>query len=193
MGSERINFTTTTKNRHDDKYIGPKRSLSILMERTMKFSKTVFSILTVLSASAAFNAFAQTAAPVTGAPAEASSEKMKAHGHGFAALDKNGDGVISREEAAGRPRLAKMFDTLDINKDGGLSKEEMKAAHDKMQAKGMARIDTDRDGRISRTEAAGRPRLAENFDRIDANGDGFLSMEEIAAAHKMRAAAHAPK
>lgn len=159
----------------------------------MKLSKIIFSILTVLSASAALNAFAQNTVPAPVTPSDASPEKIKAHGRGFATLDKNGDGVISREEAVGRPRLAKMFDVLDTDKDGTVSKEEMKAAHEKMQAKNLARIDTDRDGRISRTEAAGRPRLAENFDRIDTNGDGFLSMDEIAAAHKNRVAAHAPK
>jgi Ca2+-binding EF-hand superfamily protein len=155
------------------------------MERTMKLSKIVFSMLTVLGASAAFNVFAQTA---PAAPTVAAAP-MKAHaGHGFAALDKNGDGVISREEAAARPKMAKMFDALDSNKDGALSKDEMKAAHNKMQARHMARNDTDRDGRISRAEAAAHPKLAENFDRIDTNGDGFLSKEEMIAARKARAA-----
>ena len=151
----------------------------------MKLSQIVFNILTVLTASAAVNAFAQTtpAVPVV------SAAPMKAHaGHGFAALDKNGDGVISREEAAARPRLAKMFDKLDANKDGVLSKDEMKVAHEKMQARHLARIDTDRDGRISRAEAAAHPRLAENFDRIDTNGDGFLSKEEMIAVRRARAA-----
>ena len=64
----------------------------------------------------------------------------------------------------------------------------MKAAHDKINARHMARNDTDRDGRISRAEAAAHPRLAENFDRIDTNGDGFLTKEEMTAARKARAA-----
>jgi Ca2+-binding EF-hand superfamily protein len=148
------------------------------MERTMKFSKLVFSILTVLGTSVAFNAFAQTS------PAAPAAMK----GHGFAALDKNGDGVISRDEVAARPKLAKMFDKLDTNKDGVLSKDEMKAAKEKMHDRHMARMDTDRDGKISRAEAASHPRLAENFDRIDTNGDGFLSKDELKAAHKARAA-----
>lgn len=150
----------------------------------MKLSKIVFSMLSVLGAAAAFNVFAQ----ATPAAPNVSVGPMKAHaGHGFAAMDKNGDGVISRDEAAARPRMAKKFDTLDANKDGALSKDEMKAAHDKINARHMARNDTDRDGRISRAEAAAHPRLAENFDRIDSNGDGFVTKEEMMAARKTRA------
>lgn len=154
----------------------------------MKFSKFVSSILTVLGAAVAFNAFAQSPPAVSAASPPPSAPPATMKGHGFAALDKNGDGVISRDEAAARPRMAKMFDKLDTNKDGVLSKDEMKAAKDKMHDRHMARMDTDRDGKISRAEAASHPKLAEKFDRIDTNGDGFLSKEELAAAHKARAA-----
>lgn len=157
----------------------------------MKFSKLVFSILTVLGTSAAFNAFAQTPPATPAAASSASPAPMK--GHGFAALDINGDGVISRDEVAARPKLAKMFDKLDTNKDGVLSKDEMKAAKAKMHDRQMARMDTDRDGKISRTEAAGHPKLAENFGRIDTNGDGFLSKEELAAARESRKSLAAKK
>ncbi len=143
----------------------------------MKSSKLVFSILTVLGTIAAIDVSAQTSLPAT---------PMKSHG--FAVLDKNGDGMISRDEAAARPKLARMFDKIDTNKDGMLSKDEMKAAHAELAERHFFKMDTDRDGRISRTEAAGHPRLAENFDRIDTNGDGYLSKEELAAAHKTRAA-----
>lgn len=44
----------------------------------------------------------------------------------------------------------------------------------------MARFDTDRDGKLSRTEAP--QRLAERFDSIDRNRDGFLTPDEIRAA-----------
>ncbi len=145
----------------------------------MKLLKFVFSILTVLGTSATFNAFAQTTSAAASVPPAA----MK--GHGFAALDKNGDGVISRDEVAARPRLVKMFDKLDTNKDGVLSKDEMKAAKEKMHDRHMARMDTDRDGKISRAEAASHPKLAKNFDRIDTNGDGYLSKEELTAAHEV--------
>ncbi|MBB1061399.1 EF-hand domain-containing protein [Marilutibacter spongiae] len=42
----------------------------------------------------------------------------------------------------------------------------------------MARLDSNGDGAIDRTEAAASPRLVERFDRIDRNGDGRLTADE---------------
>src|SRR5690606_41267039 len=41
-----------------------------------------------------------------------------AQGKPRVSLDANKDGVIDRQEAAARPRLAERFDELDRNKDG---------------------------------------------------------------------------
>ncbi len=46
----------------------------------------------------------------------------------------------------------------------------------------MARLDTDRDARISRKEAEPAERLAVHFDEIDADDDGCPSRDEIATA-----------
>ncbi|MCA3217984.1 MAG: hypothetical protein ING59_05375 [Burkholderiales bacterium] len=54
-------------------------------------------------------------------------------------LDKDGDGRISREEAKGRPRLEKGFDTVDTNKDGFLSQDELAAARKKVEDKKAAK------------------------------------------------------
>ena len=115
-------------------------------------------------------------------------------GHGgplarLKAADTNGDGLISRAEAAALPRIARHFDAIDTNKDGQLSQDELRAFHQTQRAEHFRKIDTDGDGRISKAEAqAGAPRLAEHFDRIDANKDGFLTSDELQAAH----AAHRP-
>jgi Ca2+-binding EF-hand superfamily protein len=105
------------------------------------------------------------------------------HHDAMAHLDKDGDGVISREEAQAAPRLAKHFDEIDTNKDGFLSKDELAAAKSKLRDAIFARIDSDSDGRISRDEAARFPRLASHFDQIDTNKDGYLTKDELRAAH----------
>ncbi|HET9652989.1 MAG TPA: EF-hand domain-containing protein, partial [Usitatibacter sp.] len=113
------------------------------------------------------------------------------HGHGgfFKKLDKDGDGRISRDEAAAAPRLAQHFDAIDADPDGFLTRDELEAAHRARAEAHFRKIDTDGDGRISLAEAqANAPRLARNFDRIDANHDGFLTREELKAAF----AAHHP-
>ena len=46
----------------------------------------------------------------------------------------------------------------------------------------FARLDTDKDGRISRAEASKGPRLSKNFDRVDADHDGYVTRAELSAA-----------
>ena len=43
------------------------------------------------------------------------------------ALDANDEGMISHEEAKGRPRLEKFFDAIDTDKDGQLSRKDLTA------------------------------------------------------------------
>jgi EF hand domain-containing protein len=144
------------------------------------------AILTALGlASAASLVFADEAAPqAQGHP----------HRHGMMmeklrAADTNGDGLISRQEAAALPKLAQNFDAIDANHDGQISKDELKgffkAKREQMAAAWFKKVDADGDGRISKAEAqAGAPRLAAHFDKLDTNGDGFLTPEELAAAHR---------
>ena len=123
--------------------------------------------LAIAAALASTFAVAQTATPATGVRAAPR-------------IDANGDGVIDRAEAAKAPRLAAKFDQLDVNKDGKLTASERpQRAHgkrgggrggDRMQA-----LDSDKDGRISRTEAnAGNAGFAARFSEMDANKDGYL-------------------
>lgn len=53
-------------------------------------------------------------------------------GQRLAKLDTDGDHRISRQEAAGRARLAQAFDAIDANRDGYIDREEIRrfrAAH----------------------------------------------------------------
>jgi hypothetical protein len=104
------------------------------------------------------------------------------------AADTNGDGLVSKAEAAALPRLAAHFDAIDANKDGQLSPDELRAAHaarGKGDKGGMfARTDADNDGRVSQQEFVAK--ATERFQRVDANGGGFISQEEAAAARKGR-------
>ena len=102
-------------------------------------------------------------------------------GAGFARLDTDGDGRISRQEYLAH------FDAVDTNKDGFLSQEEMRAARQALGPRGAGqgwlRWDADHDGKLSRDEVANAPRLSQLFDQIDTNRDGFLTADELQAAH----------
>ncbi len=145
----------------------------------MTRNKTLL-VVAVLAALGAGTAFAATqSAPAAGAARPT--------------LDKNGDGVIDRAEAAAHPRLAGHFDTLDKNKDGKLSADERPQRGHRMGGhRGgghggmMKQLDADGDGRISKAEAAKQPRFAEHFARMDANGDGYVDARDRELRGKQR-------
>jgi Ca2+-binding EF-hand superfamily protein len=104
------------------------------------------------------------------------------------AADTNGDGMISKAEAAALPRIARHFDEIDTNHDGQVTQDELRAFHqlrrDAQAAERFKALDKDGDGRISKAEAqAGAPRLFAHFDQVDLNGDGFVTPEEMKAVH----------
>lgn len=54
----------------------------------------------------------------------------------------------------------------------------------------MTQLDKDKDGMISRAEAADHPLLSKGFDAADSNKDGKLSKEELQATHEAMRAKH---
>jgi len=47
------------------------------------------------------------------------------------AADKDGDGLISRDESAAMPRMSSHFDRLDANTDGRVSREEVRQSRER--------------------------------------------------------------
>ncbi len=118
------------------------------------------------------------AAPGAGGPRHAFAERLRA-------ADTNGDGMLSRAEAAALPKLAERFDAIDADHDGQVTREELRDYGRQRRAERWKRLDADGDGRVSLAEAqANAPRLAERFARLDANHDGYLTREELKAAHR---------
>jgi Ca2+-binding EF-hand superfamily protein len=114
-------------------------------------------------------------------------------------FDKNGDGVLTRNEAP--PFLARIFDKVDTNQDGKLDQGEIdrlrrrlterfgaaaKAEKDRVLPKARPAqpvvdfdaLDRNADGRLSREELKGTP-YASRFDEIDTNQDGQIDRREF--------------
>ena len=142
--------------------------------------KSILALTAVALASVATVAVAQSA---PGAPGHrgAFMERLKA-------ADTNGDGMLSKSEAAALPRLARHFDAIDANHDGQVTFDELRAA---MQAKRgelgrkvFAKLDANGDGKVSREEFLAQ--AAARFDRMDANKDGVVTPDEMKASHHGR-------
>jgi hypothetical protein len=137
--------------------------------------KSPFLIAAALLAVTTGAALAQSDAPA------ASAAKTRAP------LDTNQDGVVDRSEAAAHPRLAAQFDTLDKNKDGKLDRDERpRPQHGGGDRHPFAKLDVDKDGRISQAEAAAEPKFAGRFAQMDANKDGFVDKADRDLAGKQR-------
>jgi Ca2+-binding EF-hand superfamily protein len=101
--------------------------------------------------------------------------------HLLAALDKNGDGAITREDAVmGRQDI---FARIDQDGSGTLTKVEIDTIRaelpddTRMPAPGKAMsLDADADGQLTRAEFTSQ---TPGFDRADRDGDGVLSGAEI--------------
>lgn len=147
---------------------------------TVKHPSIGFSIALALIANLGFSSIAH-------------AQDENAPRHGFAKLDSDGDGVISRDEflAQHQSRFAK----VDADGDGIISEEEkatveearqakreerrakLRERREKAREKTLAEFDANGDGQLDASE---REAVALNrFDRMDKNGDGVLSEDEL--------------
>ncbi|QNI37614.1 EF-hand domain-containing protein [Edaphobacter albus] len=102
-------------------------------------------------------------------PADPNANKPDETVQRLMALDRNGDGVLTRDEVP--ERLQGFFTRADINHDGKLTPDEIRAS---------AAGQTGPKGRVQHSGNA--TRMDPILDAIDTNHDGILSAEEIAAA-----------
>jgi Ca2+-binding EF-hand superfamily protein len=108
----------------------------------------------------------------------------------FRAMDRNGDGIIARDEWQGTRQA---FRTQDANRDGVLSGTEVRAltgtgvspvaTAGQTSVLDFASLDANGDGRVERREWSGR---AVDFNNIDLNGNGVLTSAEVANGNRNR-------
>jgi len=149
-------------------------------------------IAAVLAAAGAAQVQAQAPEGETAARPTTRAELHKQLDQGFARVDTDKDGVISRAEVAAleekvaaqaneelQRRLDREFAALDSDKNGQLSPAEFKARFTVRRPgpdSALRRLDANKDGRISVSEF--KARSLASFDRLDANKDGTITPEE---------------
>jgi Ca2+-binding EF-hand superfamily protein len=140
---------------------------------------------------------ATTAALAAAGPAPARSERPALPE--FAAMDRDGDGRVTREEMAAA--RTEGFAAADANRDGALDRTEIETlvrarleatrprraerAARKVTDKFFERADTDRDGFVSAAEQTERLALR-GFRVIDSDGDGTITRAEAEAPRRAR-------
>ncbi|MGO4220935.1 calcium-binding protein [Lysobacter sp. TAF61] len=105
--------------------------------------------------------------------------------------DKDGDGRISKAEAASMPWLVKDFDAIDRNRDGFVVRSELRSYHEKMRPQReaeearraeerFAEADLNHDGKLSKLEVSEKmPRLSRGFAFMDEDRDGYLTRDDL--------------
>jgi Ca2+-binding EF-hand superfamily protein len=118
--------------------------------------------------------------------------------HAFQKLDADGDGKVSRAEAAAEPRFAERFDRLDANRDGVVDRTDRELQGKQRRDEWFAKADADKDGKLTRAEIdrsdaqrrvefqqRAEARMAERISALDTNKDGRVSREEAKGSERL--------
>ncbi len=124
--------------------------------------------------------------------AEAQAAFPKLTQERFNKLDRNHDGVLSREDIAlssgqaggKRAQLLQQLVAADTNGDGQVTFAEAQAAFPKLTQERFAKLDKNGDGVLSMADRrqGGNGKLGQRLKQADTNGDGKLSFDEAKAA-----------
>lgn len=107
--------------------------------------------------------------------------------HRMKQIDTNGDGRISKEEAAKAPKFAERFDQMDVNKDGFVDKADREARMAQRRNECFDKADTDKNGQLSRDEFSKMHQVC-GMDRSKMeHGKMRGSMQKHGMHHKMDA------
>ncbi|HEY0504946.1 MAG TPA: hypothetical protein VGD42_15805 [Lysobacter sp.] len=116
------------------------------------------------------------------------------HGGGMSRIveaDQDGDGRISRTEAATLSWIGGKFADIDANRDGFIVRSELTRYHERMRPQReaehakraeerFAAADLNKDGKLSRVEVSEKmPRLEKAFAFLDEDRDGFLTRDDL--------------
>ncbi len=102
----------------------------------------------------------------------------------FVKLDTNNDGNLSKAEFAKHHAMMCMQPGMMDHGKMGMSGMK-RADHQKMASDEFAKLDSNKDGKLAKTEIADGHPLAAHFGMLDANKDGSLSKAEFAKHHGM--------
>ena len=122
------------------------------------------------------------------------------HGGGMMKqADKDGDGRISKAEAAADPKLAERFAKMDVNRDGFVDRSDREQMGREHREDWFVEADANRDGKLTQAEMDAadakrraefqqkwQARNAERFQKMDKNGDGSISLDEARAPREPR-------
>ncbi len=114
----------------------------------------------------------------------------------FAKLDTNHDGMLSKAEFAKlHAMMAMQHGAMD---HAAMDHSKMRMQHDKMDMPAMnssdhqkmaaeefAKLDKNKDGKLSKAEIPAQHPLYAHFDMLDGNKDGSVSKDEFAKHHGM--------